>query len=449
MRRWNSSGAWEAEGDSVANLSRMRRYTQLLGENRSFRNLWIGQSINFLGDSFYDIALIWYVYTVTHSAVQSGLVLVFTFLPSVIVGIWFGALVDKTDRKLWLVMTSVVQACAAAAFALIILTGRFRIWEVYVITFCLATGEVAFGPAWNSSMPDVVPADQLVSANAMMAFSRRLFQMLGSALGGAVIAVIGTSAAVCVDAASFLTAAWFFGRTAIPVHARPTVAELERNEDQSVATPSLRADIVGGARWLLSQSNLVVILIVSTFSNMSLGPTNVLPAMYLQTTLHAGAEAFGLFDAAIGLGMMVSVVWIGSRDVRRAGLWLAYGLSAEALAMAIVAAAPNIWVADIGNFVLGVAVMTAGIPLTTMFQALVPQHMRGRVGGITNAVTNVSIPLTYALVGVLGDSIGARWTYGIGACCLVLCGIVAFAAPAVRNTGLPGLASASQVSKEY
>lgn len=404
--------------------------------------MWIGQSINFLGDAFYDIALMWYVYAVTGSATQSGLVLVFIFLPSIVFGMWFGPLIDRTNRKPWLVLTSLLQAVAIAAFSILAMTGHFLLWAVYLISFLLATGKVAMGPAFSSSIADLVEPSFIVTANAMLQTTRQLFRILGSIAGGVVIAFISMSTAFFIDAASFIVAAIFFAMTAIPPHANaiPTQSNDHR--------PSIWADIKSGVTWLVTRRNLLIVLVVATISNMGLAPTNILPAMYLKKSIHAGPSALGVFDSAIGLGILLGAAWLGTKKIQRFGTWFTASIVVEGVGLAVVAMAPSLWVAIIGNFILGIAVSTAGIPLSAMFQALVPRDMRGRIGSITNASSTLSIPVTYGLVGMLGDHIGARWTYGLGAICLVGVGLAAFAVKSVRQTGLQhAYLSSSRVSK--
>lgn len=135
--------------------------------------------------------------------------------------------------------------------------------------------------------------------------------------------------------------------------------------------------------------------------------------------------------------------WLGKKSVRRIGLWFTWSIVTEGVSLGVVGAAPALWVSAFGNFILGVSVSTAGVPLSTMFQSLVPGDMRARVGSITNATSSFSIPVTYGLVGVLADHIGSRWTYGCGAICLVLVGFVALAIKSVRVTGVQPVSDTS------
>lgn len=119
------------------------------------------------------------------------------------------------------------------------------------------------------------------------------------------------------------------------------------------------------------------------------------------------------------------------------------------MALAAVALAPTVGVADLANVLLGLALICAGVPLGTVFQALVPDAMRGRVGGISSAVSSLAIPVTYAFVGVLGDAVGARGTYAIGASCLMVCALAAVSVRSVRRTHLPQQTSSCEAMTPF
>ncbi len=155
-------------------------------------------------------------------------------------------------------------------------------------------------------------------------------------------------------------------------------------------------------------------------SNVALGPANVLAPMLIRTTLHGNAAELGVFDAAIGVGLMVGGLIIGSLSIQRVGLVFCGALGLEGLAMAVISWAPNLFVVDLGNLVFGMGVVLANAPASTLHQRLVPAPMRGRVSSITALISGFAIPITYGGVGWLGDLVGARGSY-FGAAMLLGC----------------------------
>ena len=137
--------------------------------------------------------------------------------------------------------------------------------------------------------------------------------------------------------------------------------------------------------------------------------------MLIRRVMHAGAGALGVFDSSIGAGLLLGGLVMGAVPPRKVGLLFAFGIGLEGLAMGVVAVSHSLLLAYAGNFVLGLGVIVANLPTSTMFQALVPSELRGRVGSIAGMLSSVAIPITYGGVGILGDAVGARWSYGLGA----------------------------------
>lgn len=171
-------------------------------------------------------------------------------------------------------------------------------------------------------------------------------------------------------------------------------------------------------------------------SNIALGPTNVLAPMLIRRVMHANATALGAFDACIGLGIVVGGLVLGSVSAKRVGVLFASGIGLQGVAMAMVATAPSMMVAYVGNFVLGVAVVAANLPTNTLFQTLVPSNMRGRVGSISGMLSSVAIPITYGGIGIFGDAFGARWSYGFGAILLVCCMLAGVSVSSLRRLSI-------------
>lgn len=148
--------------------------------------------------------------------------------------------------------------------------------------------------------------------------------------------------------------------------------------------------------------------------------------MLIKSDFHASASALGIFDAFIGFGLLLGGITVGIISPKKAGLWFVSGLGIQGLGMGIVAFAPYLWVAYLGNFLLGFAVMIAVIPLSTLFQTLIPSDMRGRVSSVSSIAFNISIPTTYGAVGALADHIGAQMCYAIGAILLIGSMVIGF-----------------------
>jgi DHA3 family macrolide efflux protein-like MFS transporter len=391
-------------------------YSKLLRSNRAFRNLWVGLTTSYIGDALYNIAIAWFVYDYTRSALQVGLILVCKFAPQILFGMFFGALVDRWNRKRLMQIADAVQVAGTGLLVISILMNTFALWQVYAVTICLSAAGALFAPARSSWVPDMVPRQQLLAANALLALSQQISRLLGAVAGGTIVAFVGIQVAILVNTFTFIVSILFIQW----IRDVPMYSSREENDESK----NLLEDIKDGLNWLARHRVLLLLVIIGTVSNIALGPTNVLPPMLIKSELQATAWELGLFEAAIALGLLAGSLLIGKISPKKAGLLFIVGLGLEGVAMAIISIATLPWIAYVGNLMLGVAVMIAALPMGTLFQTLTPSHMRGRVNSISSIAFNVSVPITYGLIGGLADSIGAQTCYMIGAGLLIICAII-------------------------
>ncbi len=409
-----------------------RALLNLLQGNPGIRRLWIAETSSSFGDYFFQIAMMWLIYTRTGSGFATGLMLVVAVLPLVILGPVFGVVADRWNRKRIMQIANFLQALLAACLALALLFGMRILWPLYVITALLETTNVVYSPARAGIFTDLVPPDQLLNANSLFSTSRQGARLVGSVSGGLVMATLGPVPAIGFDALMYLCAAFFITRIS---YRKPPVLE----PDPKNLKLSGWQEFALGWRWLRQHPVILILTTIGMLSNVALGPANVLAPMLIRTTLHSSAAGLGVFDAAIGLGIMVGGLVIGSLSIQRVGLVFCCALSLEGIAMAVVAWAPTLAVADLGNFVFGFGLVSANVPASTMHQRLVPGPMRGRVSSITSMISGFAIPITYGGVGWLGDIVGARGSYAGAALLLGGCMTLGLLVHSLRSLNLARL----------
>lgn len=171
---------------------------------------------------------------------------------------------------------------------------------------------------------------------------------------------------------------------------------------------------------------LVTLILIGMLSNVALGPTNVLPPMLIKEDFNGTAAALGVFDSFIGIGLLAGAVLVGIVSPKKIGMWFSFGLGMQSIGMLVISFSPNLIFANLGNLILGIAIIITNIPMSTFFQVMVPTNMRGRINSISSVSFNFSIPITYGVVGILADKIGAQEVYAIGTAMLFICVVLAF-----------------------
>src|SRR5262245_25980334 len=161
--------------------SRMRIVWNLVARNRSFRLLMGANLISQAGDWILGIGMTFYVYTETGSVLAAGAMLFVSMFPQLLFGSLAGVFVDRWDRRRTMVVTNVLLAISLIPLFAVHDVGT--VWIVYVVVFVQGLLEQLFMPAEAAMVPNIVPADELVAANALNSQNRQVARLIGAALG--------------------------------------------------------------------------------------------------------------------------------------------------------------------------------------------------------------------------------------------------------------------------
>jgi MFS family permease len=168
-----------------------------------FRALWSAQILSIIGDQLAMVALVWLVHDLTGSALLAAITYAVSFLPWALGGPLLAGLADRLPRREVMVGCDVVRA---ALVALMIVPGM-PLWVLVGLLFFAELLSPLFSAARSATMPNVLPGDRYVVASAVTNITQQAGQVLGFALGGAMVALLGTRPALLVDAATFLVSA--------------------------------------------------------------------------------------------------------------------------------------------------------------------------------------------------------------------------------------------------
>src|SRR5262249_38492861 len=207
-------------------------YRELLGGNKDFRLLWIGQLISELGTWFSFIAELGLVRTFSGSPLATTALLVAKLLPFLLVAPLAGVLADRRSRKTLLITADLIRAALALVFVIAGKTGA--IWLVVATSAAMSSVSMFFEAAKNAAIPNLVSGRELLTANVLMFSTRFLQYTVGSALVGLTAAQFGYEISFVANAGSFLLSALFI----IPIPA----ARMRRKNVALASTPSSEVD---------------------------------------------------------------------------------------------------------------------------------------------------------------------------------------------------------------
>ena len=394
----------------------MKRIASLapLGE-RAFRLLFLGRTVSYLGSAFAPVAIAFAVLQIG-SASDLGLVLTAHVLPTVIFVLVGGVIADRLPRHAVLVASNLVAGAAQAAFAILILSGTARLWELIAIQAVRGVSTAFFFPAAQGIVPEVVSSERLQEANVLLRLSNNASSILGAAVAGIVVAAVGPGSALAVDAASYLLAAVFL--TAIRLPARP-----------AREAPAFVRELVEGWGEFTARTWLwVVVVAFGVLNAAQVGAFNVLGPSIAKDHL-GGAADWGFILAALAAGLIAGGL-VALRLRPRHPLFVGCLCVALQIPPLVLLAIPTHTAAiAVAAFAEGVGIELFSVFWDTSLQRHVPVAALSRVSSYDALGSWALLPIGFAVVGPIASVAGTRETL-LGAAALVGLAVLAMAATA-------------------
>lgn len=353
-----------------------------------FRALWVAQLLSVLGDQVARVALAVLVFDQTSSAALTALTYALTFLPDLVAGPLLSGVADRRPRRAVMVVTDVARAVLVAGMAL----PGMPLAALATLLVAVQLLAAPFNAARAAILPQILVGERYVVASAISGTTYQSAQVLGFALGGPLVAVIGVSPALLVDAATFLVSAAVLR---LRVREQPVPAD-------AGTTP--RAHLAAGARVVLRDRrlrSLVALACVSAFVVTVEG----LAAPYA-AELGAGPVAVGLLLAANPLGAAVGIVVL-SRAVAPERRRRLLGPLAVASCLPLVASAAQPGLGPLlALWVLSGLACAYQVPANAAFVAAVPDEHRGQAFGLAVTALRVTQGVGVLLAGLLAEATG-------------------------------------------
>lgn len=404
-----------------------------LWQHRLFLKLCFSQLGSLAGDSIYNIAIITHVYYLTGSALQVGTLLMFTVLPSLLVGSIAGVFVDRWPLKRVLVVADLLRAGCVLG---VLWSGSLA--QIYAWSFLLFAAGKFFYPAYTSVVTAIVPSEHLAAANSFNTTARRAVQLVVPAAGALLIAALGHAAALVINAASFVVSALVLFTAALPAGGRPG--------DASRRDSPWREWLVG-YHWVRTNRLVRTLVVIALLLGLPIGVNNALIVVFTEQVLRLEVTHFGLLISALALGVMLGGILSGQfLTARSLRLPLAVaGLVVTGAAFLLFAFNRAIWPAILLRVIIGIGITMFNIATFTSLQEEAPPNLRGRVFTFYFMVDETSTLLFLGLAGLLADIIGVALMFALAGSAVLAAALYGrLALPFVSFSG-PGAAKGSDL----
>ena len=372
-----------------------------------------GESVSMLGTWMQQMAQGWVMTTLTSSAFALGWVNFASGLPMLLLTMHGGMVADRYDKRLVLIAALVVQSALAVGIGLLIGSDRIEVWHVVVAGICLGVVTAFEMPAAAALVPELVAREQV---SAAIAIDRSVFhatRLAGPALGGWLIAALGTAAAFFANAISY---------TALMV----ALLTIQPRAQASAADEALRQTGIGeGIRYVRQDPPTRAVILLLMLATVFISPFfMVLMPLYSRYILNVGAQQHGLLMAASGVGALIGSVHLLSIPHHRRAAYLRAATVGAALAMAALGSAGTLLPALAAMAMLTIGTSTIFGLANTIAQERAPDPLRGRVSALVGLSFFGVLPFSGLAMSAFADFAGMRTALLISAASFCLGGLL-------------------------
>ena len=383
-------------------------------ENFNFRLWTVGGVVSNIGTWMQRVAQDWIVLTqlTHHDATAVGIVTGLQFAPQLLLLPWSGLAADRFNQRKLLMLTQASMGVLATALGILTISGRVRLWHVYVFAFVFGAAAALDAPVRQTFVGELVGDEHLPNAVALNSTSFVVGQMIGPVVAGLVIAKIGTGWAFLLNGLSF--GAVLLSMYQLRVHQLRTNARASRRE----------GGFIEGVRYVWARpdlrSILIMLFLIGTFGlNFPIFISTMAVKVF-----HADARGFGLLSSMMAIGTMSGAFLAAGRDKPNCGTLL-LGSGVFGIGCTLAAFSPGYWWFAAALAVIGVSVLTFTNATNSMMQLSTKPNMRGRVMATRVGVGLGGTAMGAPILGWVATHFGPRWSLGIAAVSAFLAALVA------------------------
>lgn len=347
----------------------------------------------------------WLVYTelTQHDASAVGLVMALQFAPQLLFLPWTGSAADTFNQRKLLIATQTALGIFSLGLGLLAVSGVAQLWHVYVFAFLFGTAAAFDVPVRQTFVAELVGEGDLHNAVALNSTSFNAARMIGPAVAGVLIAVVGTGWAFVFNGISF-------GAVIL------SLALMRAAELKPVARTLRRGGggFLEGLRYVKARpelmSILVMLFLVGTFGlNFSI----FIPTMAVKE-FNADAAGYGLLTSIMAVGTVIGALLNAAREKAEPET-IMLGAAGFGIGGVLAALAPNYWSFGAALVIMGISSLTVLNVSNSYMQVATEPAMRGRVMALRVSVALGGTPIGAPVVGWIANGFGPRWALAVGA----------------------------------
>ncbi|MFC9917459.1 MFS transporter [Agromyces binzhouensis] len=368
-----------------------------------YRIWFVGALVSNIGAWMQATAQSWVVLTelTDNDALAVGITMALQFAPQLLLVPVTGLIADRFERRKILMFTQSALMLLGLALGLLLILGHAELWHLYVFAGLLGIVNAVDIPARQTFVADLVSSSNMSNAVALNSASFNAARMIGPALAGVLIVLVGTGWVFVINAITFI---------AVLV----ALARLRRsNLRRMPRAPRQRGAFVAGFRYVAGRPDLVIVFVM-VFLVGAFGMNFPIFASTMAVEFGRGAGEYGLLSSILAIGSLTGALLAAKRE--RARIRVIIGAVAFfGIASAVAAVMPTYWLFAASTVLIGFTVVTMLTTANGYVQTTTDPLLRGRVMALYMAILSGGTPIGAPIVGAVANAWGPRWALGVAA----------------------------------
>jgi DHA3 family macrolide efflux protein-like MFS transporter len=383
-----------------------------------FFTIWTGQVFSLIGSALVQFALVWWLTKQTGSATILATSTLVALLPQIVLGPFVGALVDRWNRRIIMIVADTAIAAATGVLIFLFATGIVQVWHIYVILFIRSLGGAFHGPAMTASTSLMVPHKHLTRISGLNQLLQGFMSIFAPPLGALLISFMPTQNVLAIDIGTAALAVLPLLFIAVPQPPRQVA-----QDNGSVQKTSYWHDLRDGFRYVVKWPGLYGLILLAMLLNFLLSPASSLLPLLVMREFKGGAPQLAAVESFFGIGVIVGGLLLSAWGGFKRRIMTSFmGIIGISLGVILSGLAPAnlLWVLLAANLILGAGQVFANGPIGAIFQSAIEPDYQGRVFSLIGAGATAMMPLSLLVAGPIADWLGVRfWYVAGGAVCMV------------------------------
>lgn len=364
-----------------------------------FTIVWIGQIVSLLGTSMTTFALTIWAYEITGTATALALVGFFFVTPMLVFSPLAGAIVDRQDRKLMMMLSDLASGVTTIAVLILFQAGLLQIWHLYIAAAIQGTFQTFQWPAYSAAISVMIPKEQYGRANGMLSLAESGSNIFAPLLAGALLGIVGLAGILTIDIVTFVFAIGALLLVHIP---QPKITAEGRASQGSIWT-----EAAYGFRYIVKRPSLLGLQTVFMLGNFFFSiPFAILAAMILASTsnneiIFGSVSSAGAIGAVVG-GLIMSA-WGGPKRLIH-GVLAGWAIS-SLVGVVLMGLGNSLPIWAIASFCGAFFIPIINGSNQAIWQAKVAPDLQGRVFSIRRLIAWFVNPAAMLIAGPLADRV--------------------------------------------